>query len=214
MIYKNIKDKENNASDSADIARESSRKVEEFVPETGLAKSRMKQYLETAGNSSSSGEGSANSSTMNAAGGPAANGEIEDLPNKGLAKSLLAKWKSIENVKENNNHSPEGGASPRNSVNRTSPPHDGIDEQCLPQSGMAKQLLNKFQSIESNGAQSGKERKGPRPITPPPQEELERLKHMNEQDNVDSNGSGGAKPFVDEELALIGRGYAKNALAK
>ena len=129
------------------------------MPETGLAKSRMKQYLE----STSQNGGSANENGEPGSG-------AEELP-KGLAKSLLAKWKSIENVKDKET-SPE---SSRNSANgRQNSPDSNSNEEFLPQSGMAKSLLNKFQNIESSS--STRERKGPRPITPPPLEEIERQK--------------------------------------
>lgn len=68
---------------NAESLRESYNK-EDFVPESGLAKNRMKQYLETVTTS-----GSNNNSN-----------ESEELQCKGLAKSLLAKWKSMENVKD------------------------------------------------------------------------------------------------------------------
>ena len=129
------------------------------MPETGLAKSRMKQYLE--------------STSQNGAAGSAADNGGEELP-KGLAKSLLAKWKSIENVKDNET-SPE---SSRNGAGgqRQHSPSDSSSEDFLPQSGLAKSLLTKFQNIESSASTRGAERKGPRPITPPPPEELERQK--------------------------------------
>lgn len=194
------------------------------MPETGLAKSRMKQYLEST--SQNGGAGSANNNNENGE-------QSEDLP-KGLAKSLLAKWKSIENVKDKET-SPDSSRHSAANGRQTSP-SDSNNEDFLPQTGLAKSLLNKFQNIESSS--SNRERKGPRPITPPPPEELERQKvtnsnqfslmfalakvtqtnapfaivqQLNDQDETDS---GNQKPFVDEELAIIGRGHAKSTLAK
>lgn len=54
------------------------------MPEHGLAKSRMRQYLEITGHSSAA---------------PAHDQVVDELATKGLAKSLLAKWKSMESVK-------------------------------------------------------------------------------------------------------------------
>ena len=131
----------------------------------------MKQYLETATNSANQ----ANSS------------EAEELP-KGLAKSLLAKWKSMENVKDKET-SPESGNDGSKKSERTrafskdrqtspgasSGNESSNGEDYMPQSGTAKMLLSKWKNIDSN-ASSNKERKGPRPITPPPADELERAK--------------------------------------
>lgn len=175
MLFCKFKDKEKEQSPSSnnnDILKESDNK-EEFVPETGLAKSRMKQYLETASTN-------ANGNNHNGE-----NGE-QELPGKGIAKSLLAKWKSMENVKDKEGSpEPNGPLRNTNTMGRqraiskdrqTSPPSIGNEspnEEYLPQSGTAKTLLNKWQNIDSNTS-SNNQRKGPRPITPPPADELSR----------------------------------------
>lgn len=130
---------------------------EEYVPESGLAKNRLKQYLEQTS--------SASQNTSN--GGDAT---LEELQGKSVAKSLLAKWKSIENVKDS---SPDLTGD---RARKTSPTADGqTGDEFLPQSGHAKSLLNKWQNIDSDSNGNKQQRRGPRPITPPPPEELERI---------------------------------------
>ena len=131
----------------------------------------MKQYLETASTCT-------NVSNVNQIQIPnnfnqSQNDETEELQGKGLAKSLLAKWKSMENVKEKET-TPDQNRTRADSKER-SPVNESSSEDYLPQSGIAKSLLNKWQNIDTNTI-SNKERKGPRPITPPPTEELERNK--------------------------------------
>ncbi len=122
------------------------------MPESGLAKNRMKQYLENSGTTTTSKQS-----------------DVEELlQGKSIAKSLLAKWKSIENVKET---SPEAEGRQRNSTSS----NEAADGQCLPERGYAKNLLNKWQHMEETSSDNAKERRGPRPITPPPPEELERI---------------------------------------
>lgn len=201
----------------------------EFVPEHGLAKSRMRQYLEITGH--------ANGNT------PIHDQVVDELATKGLAKSLLAKWKSMESVKAEsvssmiltphhhahfNHHQLHHSDRPahpvamnlssRSSANATShhvantpvrrnlTPHNPMnqsraiskdrgcmvvvapfvevtnaDEQ-MPQAGIAKQLLSKWQhNLESSTStilnhSTGMVRQRvppPRPITPP--NELERV---------------------------------------
>jgi hypothetical protein len=166
----------------------------------------MKQYLEQSNNSG-------------------AHGDVvttEELPEKGLAKSLLAKWKSMENVKDKDT-SPEPKDSTKSGCKdksraiskdrQTSPSSSNASktssDDCLPQSGTAKSLLNKWQNIDSNTSNI-KERKGLRPITPPSCEELERNKSES-QERLDSFQS--RQLYQDEELALL-KGHAKNTLAK
>jgi hypothetical protein len=167
----------------------------------------MKQYLEQSNNSG-------------------AHGDVvttEELPEKGLAKSLLAKWKSMENVKdketspEPKDYTKSGSKDKSRAISKdrqTSPTGSNASntnsDDCLPQSGTAKNLLNKWQNIDSNTSNQTKERKGPRPITPPPLEELERNK-SDSQEILDSVQS--KQPYQDEELALL-KGHAKNTLAK
>ena len=180
------------------------------MPESGLAKSRMKQYLESTSTPTGNNQQHANS------------GETDE-PTKGLAKSLLAKWKSMESVKDKetspepaNNGQPSKStkSSVTSKERQTSPGGTSIisneanDEDHLPQSGTAKSLLNKWQNIDSN-ANNTKERRGPRAFTPPPPEELQRNKER-DQDDTDAPV---VKSNVDEELALL-KGQAKNTLLK
>ena len=206
------KDKETTVSssnDSSDVAKESSAK-EEFIPESGLAKSRMKQYLE-----------STNQQQAGAT-APATNDDASEEATKGLAKSLLAKWKSMENVKETSpepvNGQPkkpfkhhtshkERQTSPGGTVIVNS--NEASDDDYLPQTGTAKSLLNKWQNIDSTASGNTKERKGQRAFTPPPPEELQRIKERSQDESV----TPAVKSNVDEELALL-RGQAKNTLAK
>ena len=204
LIYTH-KDKDNNAANNAnetDIVRESDVK-EEFLPESGLAKSRMKQYLEST---------NCNQPQQNTA-----NGDVTEEATKGLAKSLLAKWKSMENVKETSPEPASGhqAKSKHHKERQTTPggtvivnSNDASDDDYLPQTGTAKSLLNKWQNIDS-GSANNKERKAPRAFTPPPPEEIER----NKERNQDENDAPALKSNVDEELALL-RGQAKNTLAK
>ena len=161
---------------------------QDFVPETGLAKSRMKQYLETA---STNGSSNGHSPNMNptSPNGQTSTENGEDLP-KGIAKSLLAKWKSMENVKETSpepNHQNTAHQNHRNSISknnnratsreRQSSPNEtnGTQDEHLPQTGTARSLLNKWQNLDSNTS-SQRDRRAPRPITPPPPEELEKFR--------------------------------------
>jgi hypothetical protein len=208
LIYNHKKDKDNNATNNPsdnDIVKESNVK-EEFLPESGLAKSRMKQYLESTNN---------NQSPQHASG----NDEASEEATKGLAKSLLAKWKSMENVKDKETSPEPSGThqakSKHHKERQTTPggtiivnSNEGSDDDFLPQSGTAKSLLNKWQNIDSNSS-ANKERKAPRAFTPPPPEEIQR----NKERNQDENDSPAVKSNVDEELALL-RGQAKNTLAK
>ena len=180
------------------------------MPESGLAKSRMKQYLETAQQQQPQ----------------SANVNEGDEPTKGLAKSLLAKWKSMENVKDKETSPEPANGQPAKArqhrgaskERQTSPggtsiasnEAPGTDEEHLPQSGTAKSLLNKWQNIDANANTSvSKERRGPRAFTPPPPEELQRNRERSE----DEADSPVVKSNVDEELALL-KGQAKNTLAK
>jgi hypothetical protein len=153
-----IIDKESTNSSMSEKQQEEhqyAKEREEFIPESGLAKNRMKQYLEQS-NQSLNTNSNANS---------------EEIVSKGYAKSLLAKWKSMECVDNKETspdpsgprrfraHSKEG--SPSNSGNEN-------DENSLIHTGNARSLLNKWNNIESNN----NERRAPRQITPPPSEEL------------------------------------------
>jgi hypothetical protein len=140
-----------------------------------------------------------------------------------MAKSLLAKWKSMENVKDKETSPEPNGLETKPKVNKSraiskdrqgsptaSTGSNTTSDDCLPQSGTAKSLLNKWQNIDSSSSNS-RERKGPRPITPPPLEELQRS-NRDSQDKLDSVGQQ-KQSYHDEELAML-RGNAKNTLAK
>jgi hypothetical protein len=176
----------------------------DFVPEAGLAKSRMKQYLDSAGS---------NAEKHSAADG-------QDAEMKGGAKSLLAKWKSMENVVKEGvkETSPSNETKARKHARAFSKDRqttgDGsssssaTSEDCLPQTGTARSLLNKWQNIEHKEGTLSKERRGPRPITPPPPGSTPASAPLDEHD---------AKPthVHDDELAtMIGKGHARSALAK
>lgn len=173
---------------------------DEFFVESGLAKNRIKQYLE----GSSQQEYHIDHGT----------GELNE---KGLAKSLLAKWKSMENVKDKET-SPEpvnvgsvsGRYNPHESRQRS--PLSNEEKENLIQAGCAKSLLNKWNNIDIN--QNGpRERRGPRQITPPPEDELRR-NSLNDQDAAEAVGRK-YRPVYEEEVGgLIGRGHAKNTLAR
>jgi hypothetical protein len=239
----------NNNASATEILSETSQR-EEFLPETGLARQRMKQYLETSSSTGYGGGGQFAFSSTSAMNGSAATAagteselpELQGLQGKHIAKSLLAKWKSMENVKEKDVvHSTNGGGdssavsnghghsstmSSRNSLSRTraiskdrhylgsnasstttpyvyhssthhlhsssssttatttttAPPPVSAsssvsNEEQLPQAGIARTLLNKWQNIDASASSAcGRERRGPRPITPPPVEEIERMK--------------------------------------
>lgn len=165
--------------------------TEEFVPETGLAKNRMKQYLESSQANETVKENKA------------------DEIGKGYAKSLLAKWKSMEHM-----DGKEGSPEPKSSLRRFSKEGSPGSVDCMNQDellieqGHARNLRNKWQNIDSNSEST---RRAPRQITPPPSEDLQRNKNMFEapqesQLNKTVNN--------DQELNLIGRGHAKNTLAK
>lgn len=79
----------------------------------------------------------------------------------------------------------------------------------MPQAGTAKNLLSKWQNLDSS-LSSSNQRKGPRPITPPPAEELDRAKSLNEQEQNDSSVKA---PQYNDELTML-KGAARNNLAK
>jgi len=169
---------------NADMLKETV-KQDEYIPETGLAKSRMKQYLETA----TTGANGADQQTD-------ANGE---QPEKGSAKSLLAKWKSMETFKDKDSTTPERENSAQSELQnlrkqramsrerQTPPPATSTKEtnDVMPQSGTAKSLLNKWQNIDKVDG-SGE------------------VKRSSRQSSLTPGG---------EDLATIERGFAKNALA-
>jgi hypothetical protein len=135
------KDKEaSNQNENAEVFREAY-KVDEFVPEAGLAKNRMKQYLETA--TSQKVQQSPHQTTNNTI----ANGE-EQLPEKGTARSLLAKWKSIENLKDKET-SPELSSNTNGNTKQTSPFNVLVND--IETTGIAKNLLNKWENLEKDG---------------------------------------------------------------
>jgi hypothetical protein len=185
------------------------------MPESGLAKNRMKQYLETAtsGGAVASSSGNSNQSPNSS---QSTGNESEELP-KGLAKSLLAKWKSMENVDKET--APESNTAvkmrtramskDRSSSNGSQNNSNSNSDDHLPQAGTAKNLLSKWQNIDSNGGSSSRERKGPRQITPPPANQQQ---HQSNDDEHEARGV--SKTVPEEELAALGRGLAKNALAK
>ena len=134
-------DKETPNLENAEVLREGDL-VEEFVPEAGLAKNRMKQYLETATSQKSAQSAQISSNNTN--------GETsEQLPEKGTARSLLAKWKSIENLKDKET-SPEanGVAQITNNNKQGSPVNNTVSDIDNLPSGIARNLLNKWQNIE------------------------------------------------------------------
>ena len=158
-----MKDKEaSNQNENAEVFREHYNKVDEFVPEAGLAKNRMKQYLETASSQKVQQQSQHQTSNNTNIG----NGE--EQPEKGTARSLLAKWKSIENLKDKET-SPElgSGAGHTNGTKQTSP-FNGVVVTDIETTGMAKNLLNKWENLENdrspaqtngttNGQHSGEE---------------------------------------------------------
>jgi hypothetical protein len=169
----NLKDKE--TIDKNEYLRESQR-IDDYIPESGLAKNRLKQYLETANSSNANGSSETG----------------EELPGKGTAKSLLDKWKTIESVK-NKETSPELGVNKTNKDRQFTPPKQTVtvnhgDDQTdfMPQSGMAKNLLSKWQNIDKEKDAGPNERKS-RSITPPQE--------------------------ADHSMS-IEKGYARNAMAK
>jgi hypothetical protein len=170
-------------------------KQEDFLPESGLAKTRMKQFIENASN---------NNNNQNSNGG----GEIDELSGKGVTKSLLSKWKSIEHLKDE-----PGSLTANGEHQQRRSSKDEVEEENLPQSGNAKNLLNKWKNIEETST-SGVQRKGPRAITPPPPEELERQRLRQQAEDEETQQRALKKTIPDEELAIIGKGAAKNALAK
>lgn len=157
------------------------------MPEAGLAKNRMKQYLETSQKAQMSSH-QQQAATSNVS----ANGEVnEQLPEKGSARSLLAKWKSIENLKDRETSPELNGVSTNGNSNpkQTSPFNSNsvvTEADNLP-SGIAKNLLNKWQNIE-------KEKDG------------------NDRSSPPSNGNG--QHGNGEDFAQIEKGFAKNVLAK
>ncbi len=147
------------------------------MPESGLAKNRLKQYLETAQSSNSNG----------------ANETGEELPEKGTAKSLLDKWKTIENVKYTKEPSPPASGKMRalSKERQVTPPkphvnagHGDDETDYMPQTGTAKNLLNKWQNIDKEKDLNGERKQ--RSITPP----------------------------AEDVTVQIEKGYARNALAK
>jgi hypothetical protein len=114
------------------------------------------------------------------------------LPEKGTANSLLAKWKTLESDKKERSP-PENGSRQRtmSRERQRTPPANvvnagGADNETefLPQTGTAKNLLNKWQNIDATSERKSSPTK--------------------ESDAV--NG--------ESELAVIEKGYARNALAK
>lgn len=167
---------------------------DEFVPETGLAKNRMKQYLDQASTNN------ANETSIS---------ETSELQGKGLAKSLLAKWKSIENIKDVT--SPADGSKRHTSSNN--------EQDEVPIAGTAKSLLTKWQNIDTtattNGNKENWERKGLKAFTPPPQGELDKNDnhHDNNDDNEHDEKLKQQQNVFEDELALL-KGAAKNTLKK
>ena len=179
-----IIDKESSPSESAD--RHESYNREEFIPEAGLAKNRMKQFLENSQNQDIH-----------------SHNNTEEVIGKGYAKSLLAKWKSMESMEGK-----EGSPTRRLSKEGSPGSVDVLNGDQLIQQGHAKSLLNKWNNIDSNSEQP---RRAPRQITPPPSDDVQRNKQM-----FDSPQEQHLSKTVDTdaELNLIRRGNARNALAK
>lgn len=127
----------------------------------------------------------------------------DEVIGKGYAKSLLAKWKSMESMEGK-----EGSPTRRLSKEGSPGSVDVLNGDQLIQHGNARNLLNKWNNIDSNSEQT---RRAPRQITPPPSEELKRNKHM-----FDSPREQHLNKTVDTdaELNLIRSGNAKNALAR
>jgi hypothetical protein len=156
---------------------------EEFVPQAGLAKNRMKQYLDAQQNNDSTRQN-----------------DTGELVGKGNAKNLLAKWKSMEHMDEK-----EGAGR---LSKEGSPSSSCINEEGLVEQGHARNLRAKWQNIDANGEQQQRPR---RQITPPPQEELLKNRGMFENpQEAQLNKTVNS----DQELMTIGRGHARNALAK
>lgn len=180
---------------------------DEFFVESGLAKNRIKQYL----NQDSS------QSQVHIDHGT---GELSE---KRLAKSLLAKWKSMENSMDKET-SPEPGVqvgrlrdrfNPEDFNRNRSPSEDaGEEKENLIQAGYARSLLKQWQNIDASQGET-RARRAPRQITPPPEEELRR-QSMNDQDAAEAVARKARQAQLREEEmgGLIGRGHAKNTLAR
>jgi hypothetical protein len=149
----------------------------------------MKQYLETATQQQPQLQQQQQTSSQNCS----SDGEInEQLPEKGSARSLLAKWKSIENLKDKDT-SPESGST-NSSTKQTAPVNNVVtDADSLP-SGIAKNLLNKWQNIDRDGKEYH-ERKSSSPVN-----------SINGQQQQQLNGGN--------DDCQIEKGFAKNVLAK
>lgn len=176
---------EKEGSPSSDTGRRDSYHTEEFVPEAGLAKNRMKQYLESQQQNTEK------------------HAHSDEVIGKGYAKNLLNKWKSMETV--------EGKEGGRRLSKEGSPGSvDFINQDGLVEEGHARNLRARWQNID-NSDEKG-QRRPVRQITPPPGEEIHRVNksifespqenHLNK--TVDQ----------DQDLVLIGKGSAKNRLAK
>lgn len=139
----------NKDGDSESAALRDGYNKEEFVPQTGLAKNRMKQYLESQQNCDST-----------------RHNDTEEVVGKGYAKNLLAKWKSMEHMDDK-----EGGRLSKEG----SPSSNCVNEEGLVEQGHARNLRAKWQNIDANGEQQPRPR---RQITPPPQEELHKNRGM------------------------------------
>jgi hypothetical protein len=184
---------------------------DEFFVETGLAKNRLKQLMDS------------NSQSPQCVNYDRGTGELNE---KGIAKSLLAKWKSMEEVKDKEtspdpSHQVQVGRirdrfnpDEMYSSRQRSPTSDMDNEEKenLIQAGNAKNLLSKWNNLEAEPNKRGP--RGPRQITPPPPDELRR-NSMNDQDAVEALQRKVVKSQYTEEAAgLIGRGHAKNTFAK
>jgi len=156
--------------------------AEEFVPEAGLAKNRMRQYLEAQERSTES------------------RNDTEEVIGKGYAKSLLNKWKSMETV--------EGGGR-RLSKEGSPGSVEGLQEG-LVEEGHARNLRARWQNQVGEAEQA---RRAVRQITPPPGEEIHRV-DRSFFENGQEAGHVQRTVDVEQELGLIGRGSAKNRLAK
>ncbi len=160
---------------------------EEFVPEAGLARNRMKQYLEA----------------QEQAQGADHRNDTGEVIGKGYAKNLLNKWKSMETVEGGRRLSKEGSPG--------SMDHIGIQDG-LVEEGHARNLRTKWQN-QANGEGETARRKV-RQITPPPGEEIHRIdKSIFENGQLEGHAVHKTVD-VDSELGLIGRVSAKNRLAK
>jgi hypothetical protein len=195
-----------NQQQTVDLSKDYNK--DEFFVESGLAKNRIKQYLDT-------------SSQPQCANFDHGTGELKE---KGVAKSLLAKWKSMEEVKdketspEPHNHVTVGRIrdrfNPEEMLRQRSPTDmdDNEEKENLIQAGNAKNLLSKWNNLDANPNERRGPR-GPRQITPPPPDELRR-NSMNDQDAVEAMSRKVKSVYTEEAGGLIGRGHARSTLAK